>query len=85
MKLNSLVRRIITCAVTAATIATASPAYVFAEDEAEIVAIEDENEAIVQDTEEPADDAIFGEDDCQVWFSWSGSLEVTVRKKRFSN
>ena len=55
MKWNSLVRRIITCAVAAATIATASPAYVFAEDEAEIVAIEDENEAIVQDTEEPAD------------------------------
>ena len=43
MKWNSLVRRIITCAVAAATIATASPAYVFAEDEAEIVAIEDEN------------------------------------------
>ncbi len=79
MKWNSLVRRIITCAVAAATIATASPAYVFAEDEAEIVAIEDENEAIVQDTEEPADDdAIFGEDDCNVWFSWSGELEVNV-------
>lgn len=81
MKWNSLVRRIITCAVAAATIATAAPAYAYAtEAEDEVIVVEDENDVVTQDIEESidVDDDILGEDDCEFWFSWDKGLIITV-------
>ena len=81
MKWNSLVRRIITCAVAAATIATAAPAYAYAtEAEDEVIVVEDENDVVTQDIEESTDvdDDILGEDDCEFCFSWDKGLIITV-------
>lgn len=81
MKWNLFVKRILTCALAAATIATSVPAYTYAaEAEDEVIVVEEDNDEITQDVEETtdADDGFLGENDCTIRIVWDRGASVTI-------